>query len=100
MAKATAPKTDWKVYRDGEFVAAFKFPEDAAVLVSATGGQVRFGHSMVVWTEGKEDFSAGESYDRAGEVMEQRRREKMRAQFAKFEAQQAAAKARREALRS
>lgn len=62
----------WKVYRDKEYVAACKYPEDAAILVSAAGGVVKHGHSLVVWTEGSEDFSAGESYDNAATVMADR----------------------------
>lgn len=63
----------WKVYRDGEYVAACKFAEDAACLVSCFGGEVRYDHKLLVWTEGAEAFSAGESYDRAAAVMHERR---------------------------
>jgi hypothetical protein len=63
----------WKVYRNGEYVASCKYPEDAAMLVSASGGVVKHGHSLTVWTEGREEFSAGESYDQAAATMEQRR---------------------------
>jgi hypothetical protein len=52
-----------KVYRLGEYVASCKYPEDPAALVTCMGGEIRAGHSRVVWTEGKEEFSAGESYD-------------------------------------
>ena len=69
---AGAPK--WKVYRNGQYVAACKHPDDAAVLVSASGGEVRADHSpkWTVWREGQEEFSAGESYGRAAEVMLER----------------------------
>lgn len=63
---ATPP---WKVYRDGEYVAACKYAEDAAALVAMSGGIIEHGHSLVVWREGEEDFSAGESYDEAAELM-------------------------------
>lgn len=69
---AAAPQ--WKVYHNGEYVAACKYREDAAALVAIfSGGIVKHGHSLIVWREGYEAFSAGESYDRAGDVMEQRR---------------------------
>ncbi|MBO6901397.1 MAG: hypothetical protein JJ864_08625 [Rhizobiaceae bacterium] len=76
-----AATPQWKVYRDGEYVAACKYAEDAAVLVSAAGGVVKHGHSLVVWTEGKENFSAGESYDQAAALMESRRYENARAAY-------------------
>lgn len=68
-----AATPEWKVYRDGQYVAACKHAEDAAVLVAASGGVVKHGHSVVVWQEGKEEFGAGDSYDRAAYVMERRR---------------------------
>jgi hypothetical protein len=63
---AAAPQ--YKVYSaKGEYRAAVRYPEDAAVLVAAlgTGATIRHGHSAkhVVWTEGSEDYSAGDSYD-------------------------------------
>lgn len=67
----------WKVYSVvREYVAATRYPEDAAALASVNGRgtEVRYGHKMVVWREGSEDFSAGESYDRAAEVMVARSR--------------------------
>jgi diadenosine tetraphosphate (Ap4A) HIT family hydrolase len=64
---------EWKVYRDGDYVAGCKYPADAAVLVGLAGGQVRFGHSLVVWNEGKEAFSAFHSSTRAADVMQERR---------------------------
>lgn len=64
---------NWKVFRDKEYVAACKYAEDAACLVAACGGQVRFGHSLVVWREGSEEFTAGNSYDAAARIMEKRR---------------------------
>ena len=68
-----AGSPQWKVYRDGEYVAACKYAEDAAAMVSVSGGVVKHGHSLIVWREGSEKYSAGESYDGAARVMEQRR---------------------------
>lgn len=60
----------WKVYRDGEYIAACKYPEDAAALVGvATSGIVKYEHKLVVWTEGAEEIAAGDSYDGAAEIM-------------------------------
>jgi hypothetical protein len=67
---AAAPQ--WKIYRDGEYVAACKHPEDAAALVAMSGGVVKLGHSVIVWCEGSEEFEAGDSYDRAASIMQQR----------------------------
>lgn len=67
---AGVPK--WKVYRDGEYVGCVKHADDAAVLVSVAGGVVKYDHRLIVWTEGAEAFEAGESYDRAGDVMRER----------------------------
>ena len=78
---AAAPR--FKVYNpEGEYVAACKYPEDAAAVVAAhgPGAQIRDGHTRVVspagrgetprlrlarwgWHEGHEDAPAGESYD-------------------------------------
>lgn len=65
---------EWKVYRDGEYIAACKHAEDAAALVALSGGDVRHGHRKadIVWREGAEAFSAGESYDGAARIMVQR----------------------------
>jgi hypothetical protein len=63
-----APK--FKVYRDGEYVAACKFAEDAAMLVADCAfAEVRYEHKRVIWREGSEPVSAGESYDGAAEIM-------------------------------
>jgi hypothetical protein len=57
----------------GEYVACFKHLEDAAALVSiyGDGAEIRDGHNKrnTIWREGSEDFSAGESCDRAADVM-------------------------------
>ncbi len=70
---AGAPK--WKVYRaDGVYMASCKEPEAAAALASlySDGAKVKHDHRLVVWTEGEEEVRAGESYDRAAEIMLQR----------------------------
>lgn len=65
-----AASPQFKVYRDGEYVAACKYAEDAAAVIAATGsGEVRHGHRVVVWREGREGFPAGDSFDRAAQVM-------------------------------
>ncbi len=70
-----AHSPNYKIYRQGgEYVASCKYAEDAAAIVSiwGEGAFVKFQHRVRVWTEGKEDFSAGESYDRAASVMRRR----------------------------
>lgn len=70
---AESPK--YKVYRGKEYIGCVKDATDAAVLVSVqTDGEVRLGHSFVLWREGK-DGCAGESYDTAAEMILQRERE-------------------------
>lgn len=64
----------WKVYSGGEYRAACKHVEDAAALVAVlgAGAQIRAEHRLVMWTEGSETQSAGESYDHVREVTETR----------------------------
>ena len=69
MARSPA----WKVYRDKEYVAAFKYAEDAAAFIGCMPGEVRHRHGLVVWREGHESFPAAESYDQAARIMSQRR---------------------------
>lgn len=71
-----ASTPEWKVYRDGEYVAACKYAEDAAAFVSIAGSVVKHGHAHVVWTEGAEEFLAANSYDGAARIMEARRVER------------------------
>lgn len=64
-----------KVYsREGEYLAAFKYAEDAAALVAlrGSGATIRRGHRRVVWTEGMESQPAIESYDYVAEVASRR----------------------------
>ena len=71
-----ASSPDYKVYNRSEYVAACKYPEDAAAIVAAygEGATIRFGHRAkdTVWREGKEDQSAGDSYDFAAAVVADR----------------------------
>ena len=78
-----AASPEWKVYRNKEYIGCCKYAEDAAALVSLGGGIVKHGHSMVVWSEGQEQFSAGESYDGAARIMESRVRRAMIAHMVK-----------------
>ena len=69
---AASPR--YKVYTaEGEYEAAVKHPEIAAVVVYVLGegATVRAGHQRIVWTEGI-DGCAGESYDAAGTVIAER----------------------------
>ncbi len=64
-----AQSPEWKVYRNKEYIGCCRYAEDAAALVALGGGVVKHGHSVLVWTEGAEQFSAGESYDGAAAIM-------------------------------
>lgn len=65
---AASPK--YKIYRGKEYVASCKYPEDAAKLIASDEDTtVRLRHSIILWREGSEKFSAAESYDEAAEVM-------------------------------
>jgi hypothetical protein len=84
---ASAPQ--WKVFNPcGEYVAACKHVEDAACLVAmyGNGAEIRHGHSAgdSVWTEGIEEFPAGESYDRVVEVVSRRVDQRRRAAAARL----------------
>ena len=63
----------WKVYLGYECIAYCRYPEHAAALVAVhrDGGSVYF-NKFCVWDEGKEEFRAGEDYDRAADIMRQR----------------------------
>lgn len=61
-----AASPDWKVYDShGTYQAACKEVEAAAALVGfyGAGATIRWGHRLVVWTEGSEEQPASESYD-------------------------------------
>lgn len=62
----------WKIYSERDrYVAATKFTTEAAMLVAALGdgASVKYQHHTLAWAEGKEGFSAADSYDDAGEMM-------------------------------
>lgn len=67
---AASPR--FKVYRGGEYVAACKYAEDAALLATTDDAEIRLGHSRVIWREGAEEISASDSFDRAAEIMHAR----------------------------
>jgi len=69
---AGAPR--YKVYTaDGEYVATCKFAEDAAAVVASyEGGTIRDGHRKVVWHEGDESDTAGNSYDAVAQTIYRR----------------------------
>ena len=56
----------YKVYTaDNEYIASVKHPEFGAVLLASLteNATLRFGHRKVLWTEGKDGYSA-DSYDK------------------------------------
>lgn len=85
----------WKIFREGEYVGACKYAEDAAAFAALVRGSVvKYDHRVLVWTEGAEAFPAGESYDRAAEIMHARRDEYYSASRKRIEASAAAFKKR------
>lgn len=61
-----------KVYSSsGKYVAALRFFEEAA-MIAALGDRVVKVNGRIVWKEGREEFSAGDSFDRAASVMRNR----------------------------
>jgi uncharacterized protein YneR len=70
-----AGSPQFKIYTAAkEYVAACKHASDAVMLAAAygAGAKIKYGHSMVVWTEGSEEASAAESYDAATYTILQR----------------------------
>jgi hypothetical protein len=70
-----AASPDYKVYNPrGKYIAACKFPEDAAMIVAGygKGATIRLGHRIIVWREGSELQEAGESYDYVAQVCYER----------------------------
>ena len=58
---ASSPK--FKVYRFGEYVAACKFPEDAAAILGMGGpGEIRLNHKEVLYKT-EDGCEAANSYD-------------------------------------
>lgn len=76
---------EFKVFdAQGEYQAAVRHIEDAAVLVASwSGGTIRWGHSVIVWTEGGETQPAGESFDFVVETAITRLRERARVRAAR-----------------
>jgi hypothetical protein len=73
----TKPVAWIKIYSPrGDYVAACVHAEDAACLCAlyGDGAQARNGHAKkhVIWDEGSESQSAGESYDYAAQLMNYR----------------------------
>ena len=62
--------------QNGEYVASFKYEEDAAAFVAFLGknASIRLGHSKAytLWLEGSESQPANESYDFAARIMIER----------------------------
>ena len=60
----------WLVYSDvGERMGSLRYAEDAAFLVAGRPGwTIREAANLVVWREGSEKQSAGESYDYVASV--------------------------------
>ena len=72
-----AASPPWKIYSAAqEYLGSTVYAEDAAAFVSiqGEGATIRRGHAKkdVVWTEGFEKISAGDSYDEAASIMLQR----------------------------
>ena len=60
---------DFKVYRGKELVATTRHAEDAASVAASTSNAVIKYAGRIVWREGRESISAGQSYDQAAETM-------------------------------
>ena len=61
----------YKVYVGGRYVASCRYITDAATIVALNGdgSEIRYRHDgPVLWREGREEFPAGESFDRLAEV--------------------------------
>ena len=68
-----AATPEFKVYHNGEYIAATKYPEEAAAIACMREGTiVKYRHKHVVWQEGKESVLASDSWDAAANVMRQR----------------------------
>lgn len=89
---------DWKVFNvKREMIAATAEAIDAAIILAVYGeGKVKVD-DRIVWDEVREQFSAAESYDRAAQIMEQRRHAFNVERYARREADRIAAQARYQA---
>ena len=64
---AASPR--FKIYRNGKYVAACKYPEDAAMIV-ANGGSVKLDHRHLIYPDDEKHREiAANSYDEAAELM-------------------------------
>jgi len=77
MKVPTMNTTHWLVYTDrGTFEAATVYAEMAAAMVAVLGEgatvRPRMEPDHVVWREGAEEMSAGDSYDTAALTMQER----------------------------
>lgn len=78
---ASTPK--YKVHNpDGEYVAATRYAEDAAILVAeyGPGAKIKVG-GRIVWREGAEEIAAGDSFDRVREIIHEREAERRNKAF-------------------
>lgn len=69
------PVAQWKIHSEtGTYEGEAVFGELAAAMVAVLGdgSTVRTAGGQVVWREGAEEFSAGESYDNAAETFRER----------------------------
>ena len=82
----------------GEWIASCRHGEDAANLAGANGdgSKIKDKFAGIVWTEGKEAFSAANSWDGCAHVMIERARTKIAAAQAKYAARVVASAANRE----
>lgn len=69
-----AASPDYKVTNErAQYIAAFKYAEDAARFVGGQDGYKVYRHRVrrvsLLWHEGAESFSAYESFDRAAAIM-------------------------------
>jgi hypothetical protein len=60
--------------KKGEYVAACKYPDDAAALASAIEGDIYYDHKHLLW-QTSVDGDAGFSYDQSVIKMQNRRKE-------------------------
>lgn len=91
-----AASPDWKVYRDKEYVASCKYPEDAAAIVAAMSGSVRYTHAREVFAQTDENQAlAADSYDEAADIMRANRDRVQRENFEKVYGKRAAILAHR-----
>lgn len=68
----------------GEYIASCKMYEDAANLAGSYGAGAKIKHGTVlIWTEGAEEFSAAESFDGAASIMATRWSEHQRKAYEK-----------------